>query len=65
MGTPRCECFMKEHAGLVQLHAKGQSFPLPPETSCKIVAEAGGAPMPDYYEVVSKPFNYPRPEQRS
>lgn len=65
MGTPRCECFMKDNADLVQIHANGQSFPLPPETSCKIVAEAPPGPLPAYFESVSKHYGYPRPKRPS
>jgi len=61
MGSMRCHCFMKANTALIRRHAGGEQFPLPPDMSCAIAAEAPCGPLPDYFQKVTKPFGFPGP----
>jgi MoaA/NifB/PqqE/SkfB family radical SAM enzyme len=65
MGLPRSICFMKTSAERIGRHAEGQSFPLPPETSCKIAEETPSEPMPDHFGIFMKPFGFGKPGQET
>jgi MoaA/NifB/PqqE/SkfB family radical SAM enzyme len=49
MGNPRRHCFIQKHYGLLLRHGKGH-FPLAPEQSLAVCAEAGTEPLPDYFQ---------------
>jgi len=51
MGAPRRHCFIQCHRGKINKHPE-QGFPLPPEVSEKICAEAGREPLPDYFALI-------------
>jgi MoaA/NifB/PqqE/SkfB family radical SAM enzyme len=50
MGNPRRHCFIQAHYPLLLKHG---AFPLPPEKSCLVCAEAGREPLPDYFQLVT------------
>jgi MoaA/NifB/PqqE/SkfB family radical SAM enzyme len=50
MGNPRRHCFIQAHHRLLLKHG---GFPLPPEKSCLVCAEAGREPLPDYFQLVA------------
>jgi MoaA/NifB/PqqE/SkfB family radical SAM enzyme len=52
MGNPRRHCFIQAHHDLLLKHAGGH-FPLPPEKSRLVCAEAGRGPLPDYFQLVT------------
>ena len=60
MRQPRRHCFIQTNAELIQRHAQGQGFPLPPEASLRVAAEAPEESLPDYFQVVTKPFGVPQ-----
>lgn len=47
--APRRCCFIQKHHDLVHTTAAGAIYPLPPETSERILSEAGTEPMPDFF----------------
>jgi MoaA/NifB/PqqE/SkfB family radical SAM enzyme len=50
--NPRSHCFIQKHHELINRHAT-EGFPLPPDTSEAICAEAGPEPMPGYFAMVT------------
>jgi len=50
MGNPRRHCFIQAHHRLLLKHG---GFPLPPDKSCLVCAEAGREPLPDYFQLVA------------
>jgi MoaA/NifB/PqqE/SkfB family radical SAM enzyme len=50
MGNPRRHCFIQAHYRLLLKHG---GFPLPPDKSCLVCAEAGREPLPDYFQLVA------------
>ncbi len=50
--NPRSNCFIQKHHALINRHA-GEGFPLSPETSEAVCAEAGPEPMPGYFAMVT------------
>lgn len=50
--NPRSHCFIQKHHALVNRH-QAEGFPLSPETSEQICAEAGAEPMPGYFAMVT------------
>ena len=50
MGNPRRHCFIQAHHRLL---LKRGGFPLPPDQSCLVCAEAGPEPLPDYFQFVT------------
>lgn len=52
MHNPRRHCFIQKHHGLIARHAVGQ-YPLQPEASLRVCAEAGAEPLPDYFAWVT------------
>ena len=59
MGQPRCDCFIQAHAARIREHAEGKTFPLPPETSLRILSELSEERLPAYYQNVTRPFGFP------
>ena len=53
MVNPRRHCFIQKHHRLISKYATGQEYPLPPEISKKVCAEAGTEPFPDYFALVT------------
>jgi MoaA/NifB/PqqE/SkfB family radical SAM enzyme len=49
MGNPRRHCFARKHHKLILSHADGV-FPLCPEKSARVCAEAGAEDLPDYFK---------------
>ncbi|HPC62502.1 MAG TPA: radical SAM protein [Verrucomicrobiota bacterium] len=49
MGNPRRHCFIQRHYKLVRQHSQGR-FPLPPDASLRVCAEAGREDLPDYFQ---------------
>ncbi len=49
MGNPRQHCFIRKHHDLLLRHAQGK-FPLDPETSLRVCTEAGGEPLPEFFQ---------------
>ena len=49
MGNPRRHCFIQKHYVLLLRHGNGH-FPLAPEQSLAVCAEAGPEPLPDYFQ---------------
>jgi len=49
MGSPRQHCFIRKNHALLLRHSDGK-FPLPPEASLKVCAEAGKEELPDYFQ---------------
>ncbi len=52
MGNPRRHCFVQAHYPLLLKHGQGR-YPLPPDKSCRVCAEAGREPLPDYFQLVA------------
>ena len=52
MGNPRRDCFIQKHHRLISQHAAG-GYPLPPELSQQICAQAGKEPLPDYFALIT------------
>ena len=52
MGNPRRHCFIQNHYPLLLKHGQGR-FPLPPDKSCLVCAEAGREPLPDYFQFIT------------
>jgi MoaA/NifB/PqqE/SkfB family radical SAM enzyme len=52
MGNPRRQCFIQKHHRLLTQHT-ASGFPLKPETSLRVCAEAGFEPLPDYFALVT------------
>jgi MoaA/NifB/PqqE/SkfB family radical SAM enzyme len=52
MGNPRRHCFVHAHYRLLLKHSHGQ-FPMPPEKSCLVCAEAGREALPDYFQLIT------------
>lgn len=52
MGNPRRHCFIQKHHRLIASHAQG-GYPLAPEESRKVCAEAGQEALPDYFALVT------------
>ena len=50
MGNPRRHCFIQAHHRLLLKHG---GFPLTPDQSCLVCAEAGREPLPDYFQFVT------------
>jgi len=50
MGNPRRHCFIQAHYRLLLKHG---GFPLPPDKSCLVCAEAGREALPDYLQLVA------------
>jgi hypothetical protein len=55
---PRRRCFIQTHAELIQLHAQGQEFPLPPEISLRVAAQSSADLLPDYFRIVADPLKF-------
>lgn len=51
MGNPRRNCFIQSHYPLLLKHGNGR-FPLTPEQSLAVCADAGREPLPDYFQHV-------------
>jgi MoaA/NifB/PqqE/SkfB family radical SAM enzyme len=49
MGNPRRHCFIHKNYPLLLQHGHGH-FPLSPEQSLAVCAEAGAEPLPDYFQ---------------
>ena len=49
MGSPRRHCFIRMNHALLLRHSDGK-FPLPPEASLKVCAEAGKEELPNYFQ---------------
>jgi MoaA/NifB/PqqE/SkfB family radical SAM enzyme len=49
MGNPRRHCFIQQHHALLRKHGDGR-FPLTPEQSLAVCAEAGPELLPDYFQ---------------
>jgi MoaA/NifB/PqqE/SkfB family radical SAM enzyme len=59
MRQPRRHCFLQTNAARIhQLAAKG-GYPLSPGLSAQVAAESPEEPLPDYFEVVARPFGLP------
>jgi len=65
MRLPRRHCFQQANAHLIKRHAGGDGFPLPPEVSCRVAAEAPSETLPDYFRLVTMPFGFPQERSRS
>ncbi len=52
MGNPRRHCFIQKNHTLLLKHGHGQ-FPLTPEQSMLVCAEAGRESLPDYFQLMS------------
>ena len=52
MGNPRRHCFIQKNHALLLKYGNGQ-FPLPPEKSLLVCAEAGQSSLPDYFQLLS------------
>lgn len=63
LGLPRRCCFMKANAKKIHDYGTTYGFPLPTAISCQIASESPSGPLPDYFEIVTKPFGFPRNEQ--
>ena len=50
MGNPRRHCFIQAHYRLLLKHG---GFPLPPDKSSLVCAEAGREALPDYFQLVA------------
>jgi len=59
MHLPRRRCFIQANAALIRRHAEGHEFPLLQEVSRRIAAETPQEPLPDYFRLVSRPFECP------
>ncbi len=53
MGNPRRNCFIQKHHRLIMDRKGVNEFPLPPDLSTAICAEAGPEPLPDYFAMVT------------
>jgi MoaA/NifB/PqqE/SkfB family radical SAM enzyme len=58
MRQPRRHCFLQTNAAMIQLHAAKHGYPLPPEVSIQVAAKSPAEAMPDYFDLVSKPFGF-------
>jgi MoaA/NifB/PqqE/SkfB family radical SAM enzyme len=52
MGNPRRHCFIQQQHALLLKHGDGR-FPLAPDQSLLVCAEAGREPLPDYFQLLS------------
>lgn len=52
MVNPRRHCFIQKHHRLISKYAE-KGYPLPPEISKEVCAEAGTEPFPDYFALVT------------
>jgi MoaA/NifB/PqqE/SkfB family radical SAM enzyme len=59
MRQPRRHCFLQTNVALIQRHAVGHDYPLSPELSREVAAEAPQESLPDYFQLVARPFGLP------
>ena len=56
---PRRNCLMKSNASLIQQELQKNGAPLPNRVSCHIMSQSEEEALPNYFQVVTKPFGYP------
>jgi MoaA/NifB/PqqE/SkfB family radical SAM enzyme len=49
MGNPRRHCFVRKHHALISKYSNG-TYPLSPDLSARVCAEAGQEELPDYFQ---------------
>ena len=59
MRQPRRHCFLQTNAALIDRHAAKHGYPLPPQLSVQVAAEAPQEPLPDYLQCVASHWDSP------
>jgi MoaA/NifB/PqqE/SkfB family radical SAM enzyme len=62
MRQPRRHCFLQTNAVGIDRRAAANGYPLSPELSIAVAAEAPAEALPDYFQCVAQPLGFPEEE---